>query len=309
MEIVIRRIVDHVEDDFLNICVDDLLDEYSNFAWINVSSISIRSMELVSNYSHVKQWNVTLITHPCHNSNGQAGARLWNAISHPCLYFNRLVRTWVLIVYYMQCILELCWSFWVSMFWFVDVSVCWRFGLSTFRSVNVSVCRRFGLSTFWFVDVSVCRRFGLSMFLLSTFRFVDVLVVDVSVCRRFGCRRFGLSTFWLAIYGKRERWTHKENTRIYQNKYQNCIKFSHIAYFALHWEIVYDIWLHITTQVFAMVFAFRQLNLIPGFPCPHSVYIAFTVSNLNMRTNIYIYCHYSQYSQQFACEWDVFITW
>ena len=123
--------------------------------------------------------------------------------------FNGLIRTWVLIIYYMQCIVRImlkfssvdvlvCRRFGLSAFSFVDVSVCRRFGLWTFWFVDVSVCRRFDLSTFWFVDVSVCRRFG-----LSTFWFVDVLV-----CRRFPlwmfrfvevsvCRRFGLSTFWL----------------------------------------------------------------------------------------------------------------
>ena len=42
-EIVIRRIVDYVEDDLLNICVDDLLHEFSNFVRTNIGSISIRS--------------------------------------------------------------------------------------------------------------------------------------------------------------------------------------------------------------------------------------------------------------------------
>ena len=74
-----------------------------------------------------------------------------------------------------QCTKMKCRRFGLSTFWLVDVSVCRRFGLSTFWFVDVLFCRRFGLSTFWFVDVSVCRRFGLSTFLLSTFRFVDVL--------------------------------------------------------------------------------------------------------------------------------------
>ena len=84
--------------------------------------------------------------------------------------FNGLVRTWVLIIYYMQCSLRI-----MLKFSSVNVLVCRRFGLSTFRFVDVLVCRRFGLSRFWFVDVSGCQRFPLSMF-----RFVDV-----SVCQRF----------------------------------------------------------------------------------------------------------------------------
>ena len=138
----------------------------------NMSSISVMSRASLSNCIQVKRWNVTLITHPRHNSNGQDGARLWDGVSHPCLLFHGFVKTRVLIIYHMQCILRI-----VRKFSSDDVLVCRRFGLSTFWFVDVSVCRCFGLSTFWFVR----RRFGLSMF-----RSVDVWV----------CRRFGLSTFW-----------------------------------------------------------------------------------------------------------------
>ena len=193
---VIRRIEDYVEDDFLNICADDLLNECSNFVRTSISSISIRTS--ISNHIHMKWWNVTFITRPCHDSNGQAGARPWNGDSHQCLEFNGYVRAWVLVIYHMQCILRIMLEFssvdvsvfrrfGFSTFRFVDVWANRRFGLSTFLSVDIFACRRFGLSTFQFADVLVCRRFG-----LSTFRFVDV-----SVCRRFGCRHFGLSTFWL----------------------------------------------------------------------------------------------------------------
>ena len=55
--------------------------------------------------------------------------------------------------------------------WFVDVSVCRRFGLLMFWYVDVLVCRRFsfGLSIFRYVSVSVRRRFGCRRFGLSTF--------------------------------------------------------------------------------------------------------------------------------------------
>ena len=180
-KIVIHGIVDYVEYDLLNICMDDLLHECSNFVRTNIGSISIRSKASTSNYIHVKRWNVTLNNHPCHDSNGQAGARLWNGVSHPCLSFNGL--SWdmsvnnILYAVYLENYAEVfeCRRFGLSTFRFVDVSVCRRLGLSTFWFVDVSVCRRFGLSTFWFVDVSVCRRFSLSTFWLSTFRFVNVL--------------------------------------------------------------------------------------------------------------------------------------
>ena len=57
------------------------------------------------------------------------------------------------------------------MFWSVHVSVCRRFGLLMFWYVDVLVRRRFsfGLSTFRYVSVSVCRRFGCRRFGLTTF--------------------------------------------------------------------------------------------------------------------------------------------
>ena len=64
-----------------------------------------------------------------------------------------------------------CRRFGLSTFWSVDISICRSFGLLE----DVLVCRRFSLSTFWLVDISVSQCFGLSTFLLSTFRFLDVL--------------------------------------------------------------------------------------------------------------------------------------
>ena len=169
--------MDYVEDNFLNTCVDGLLHEYSNFARTNINLFSIMSRASISIYIQVKRWNVTLITHqrqvPQVQWSSSGPAVEWSF--SPCLLFNGFVRTRVLMMYHMQCILRI-----MQRFPSVDVLVCRRFGLSTFRVVDVLVCRRFGLSTFRFVDVLVCRRFG-----LSTFRFVDVSVVDVSVCRRF----------------------------------------------------------------------------------------------------------------------------
>ena len=54
-EVVKRRIVDFVEDDFLNICIDDLLHECSNFTKTNIISLSIRSRVSINNYIHVKR--------------------------------------------------------------------------------------------------------------------------------------------------------------------------------------------------------------------------------------------------------------
>ena len=185
--------MDYVEDNFLNTSVDGLLHEYSNFTRTNIYLFGIMSRASISNHIQVWRWNVTLITHPRQVPQVQWSS--WGPAVEwsfsPCLLFNGFVRTRVLMMYHMECILRIvqrfpsvevlvCRRFGLSTFWFVDVSVCRRFGLSTFWFVDVLDCRRFGLSTFRFVDVLVCRRFG-----LSTFRFVDVLVVDVSVCRRF----------------------------------------------------------------------------------------------------------------------------
>ena len=85
----------------------------------NISAISITRRASINNYIQIKRSNVTLVTHPCHNPNGQAGARLWNGISHPCLLFNGFVRTRVLIIYHMQCILRI-----MQKFSSVDVLVC-----------------------------------------------------------------------------------------------------------------------------------------------------------------------------------------
>ena len=52
-EIVILRIVDYVEDDFLNICVDDLLQECSNFIRTNITFISIGIRASISSFIHV----------------------------------------------------------------------------------------------------------------------------------------------------------------------------------------------------------------------------------------------------------------
>ena len=123
-------IVDCVEDNFLNIWVDDLLHECFNFTRTNISSIIIKGRASICNYIHVKRWCLTLITHPCHNPDGKAGARLWNGVSHPCLLFNGFLRTRVLIIYHIQCI-------------YAEVFECRRFGLSMFRFVDVSGCRCF----------------------------------------------------------------------------------------------------------------------------------------------------------------------
>ena len=170
-------------NDFLNICLNDLLHECSNFVMTNISCIAIRIGMYISSNIHEKRWNV--ITKPYHNFNGSS----WGpAVECSCLPMPLIQMSKLGHGYwsYIQCIIRImlkfqsadvlvCRRFGLSTFWSVDVLVCRRFGLSMFRSVDVLVRRRFGFSTFRFVDVLVCRRFGLSTFWLSTFRFVDVL--------------------------------------------------------------------------------------------------------------------------------------